>query len=114
MTKHGYEVYDIGITFKEDENDAENLLDKVLSAIEYDFDNVNIKEDEDGYQSAQLTVKMDCSWHHRDAYWDNYGGGTAEDEIVYSGMEPSELKQHLKKALNAVYVSIDYKDFVKG
>lgn len=113
MTKYGYEVYDINITFKEDENNAEDLLDKALSAIRYDFDNVNIETDDDGYPAAQLTVRMDCSRYHKDAYWDDYGGGPAEDEIKYSGMEPDELENYLKHELNAVYVSMDYREFVE-
>lgn len=111
--KHGYEVYDISVTFKEEEKNPEMLLDVALAKINYDFDVDEIKEDEDGYPAVKMSVEIPCSWVHHDAFWDDNGGGPAEDDVEYSGMEPDELESYLKQELNAVYVSMDYREFVE-
>lgn len=111
--RRGYEVYDISVTFKEDEQNPETLLDNVLSKIKYDFDVDEVKDDEDGYPAVKMAVEMPCSWTHHDAFWDDYGGGPAEDDISYSDMEPDELENYLKRELNAVHVSMDYREFIE-
>lgn len=90
--KHGCELYDINVILKEDTENPEEKLDAILEKIKYDFD-VEEMVEEDGCPNIKMSVKMFCSWYHQDAYWDDYGGGTAEDEMKYSDMEPDELKK---------------------
>lgn len=111
--KRGYEVYDISVTFKEEEQNPEALLDSVLAKIKYDFDVDEIGEDDDGYPAVKMSVEMPCSWTHYGAFWDDNGGGPAEDDVKYSSMEPDELESYLKHELRAVYVSMDYREFVE-
>lgn len=106
MTKRGYELYGINIVFGK--NISENELDAVLAKLCYETNIKNLTNNE-----AEVEIKMSCTWYHKDAYWDDNGGGPAEDDIRYSGIAPDDIEFYLKKRLNAEYVSIEYKDFVE-
>ena len=108
--RQGYEVYNVNITFQENEKNVESLLDCALSGADYEF-NIKSIDTEDAYPTAKLLVEIPFIHKHTDAFCDGHGINPPEDEMYYSGMAPDELQSYLEDSLHAFSVTIDFERY---